>query len=72
MKKSLISVACVIVLSCFFCHLAWAQEAKKPKLVIKEPIFDAGEIDEGKVVKHSFSVYNSGDTTLEIKNVRPG
>lgn len=72
MKKRLISIACVIALSCFFCHLAWAQETKKPKLVIKEPIFDTGEIDEGKIVKHTFSVYNSGDATLEIKNVRPG
>jgi hypothetical protein len=72
MKKSFASIACAIALSCFFCHLAWAQETKKPNLVIKETLFDAGEIDEGKVIEHTFSVHNSGDATLEIKNVRPG
>jgi len=72
MKKIALSVGCAIALFCLFFHLAWAQEAKKPKLVIQVPLFDAGEVDEGKIIKHSFSVYNSGDATLEIKNVRPG
>ena len=72
MKKISVSVGCAIALFCLFSHLAWAQEAKRPKLVIKEALFDAGEIDEGKVIKHTFSVYNHGDATLDIRNVRPG
>jgi len=72
MRRVSISVGCAIALFCLFFHGAWAQEAKKPKLVIKAPLFDAGEVDEGNVIKHTFSVYNTGDAPLEIKNVRPG
>lgn len=73
MKRGSLSVACAIALIClFFQGASWAQEAKKPRLVIKAPLFDAGEVDEGNVVKHSFTVYNNGNAPLEIKNVRPG
>jgi len=72
MKKSFFSILCAMAFFLLFFHLALAQDVKKPRLVLKTPIFDVGEVDEGKVIKHTFTVYNRGDTTLQIKNVRPG
>jgi hypothetical protein len=72
MKRFSVAVGLTIGLLFLFSHLAWAQEAKEPKLVIKQPLFDAGEIDEGKVIKHTFVVSNPGNATLDIKDVRPG
>jgi len=53
-------------------HPAWTQETRTPKLVLQETLFDAGAIDEGTVIKHTFRVYNRGNAPLKIKNVRPG
>jgi len=72
MRKSFVFVGCVIAIFSFFCTLSRAQETKKPKLVIEKPIFDAGEINEGETIKHTFLIYNHGNATLEIKDVRPG
>jgi hypothetical protein len=72
MKRFSVALGLTIGLLCVLSHLAWAQEAKQPKLVIKQPLFDAGEIDEGNVIKHTFLVSNTGNGTLEIKDVRPG
>jgi hypothetical protein len=72
MKRFSVALGLTIGLVCLFSHLAWAQEAKEPKLVIKQPLFDAGEIDEGNEIKHTFLVSNTGNATLEIKDVRPG
>ncbi len=72
MRKISVSVGCLIALFCIFSCSAWAQETKHPRLVVQKPLFDAGEVDEGKIIKHSFVVVNRGDATLDIKNVRPG
>lgn len=72
MKKSFaFLLSATLVLGCFGAF-ALAQDNPKPKLVIKEPVFDAGEINEGKILKHTFEVYNHGNAVLEIRNVRPG
>lgn len=49
-----------------------APDASGPTLVLEERIFDAKEVQEGEVINHSFKVNNSGDSPLEIKNVKPG
>jgi hypothetical protein len=72
MKKTSVSVGCLIALFCLFSCSAWAQGTKHPRMVIQEPVFDAGEVDEGKVITHSFLVSNRGDAPLLIKHVRPG
>ncbi len=48
-----------------------AQDTGGPTLVLEEKIFDVKEIQEGEVIDHSFKVRNSGDSPLEIKNVKP-
>lgn len=49
-----------------------AKDTSKPILVLEDRIFDAKEVQEGEVIDHSFQVLNSGDSPLEIKNVKPG
>ena len=41
-------------------------------MVLKEREFDFGEVKEGEVIEHSFSVFNQGDAPLEIVRVKPG
>ncbi len=49
-----------------------AQEKQGPKMVPKELEVDFGEVKEGEVIEHTFSVLNQGDEPLEIVEVRPG
>jgi hypothetical protein len=49
-----------------------AQEEKGPKMVLKETEFDFGEVKEGRVLQHSFSVVNKGNEELRIISVKPG
>ena len=49
-----------------------AQGTLGPKMVLKEREFDCGEVTEGKVIEHTFSVLNQGDEPLEIVRVKPG
>ena len=49
-----------------------AQEARGPKMVLKEQAFDFKEVKEGAIISHSFKVFNHGDETLRILRVRPG
>ena len=72
MKRFSVALGLTIGLLCVLSQLAWTQEAKKPRMLIKQPLFDAGKIDEGNVIKHTFLVSNIGNDTLEIKDVRPG
>lgn len=43
-------------------------------MVIDTPDFDAGSIMENSIssVKHVFKVKNTGDSTLTIKEIKPG
>ena len=53
-------------------HMAWAQKATGPRMVLKEKTVDYKEVDEGKIIEHVFQVLNQGDEPLEIRNVKPG
>lgn len=42
-----------------------------PKLVVAEPIHDAGDVSKGETVKADFVVENQGEAELEITGVHP-
>jgi len=45
----------------------------KPKMVINEPVYNAGEvIKTGPPIEHTFIVKNTGDANLNILEVKPG
>jgi len=48
------------------------QPQEAPSLSVPAPVFDFGEIVEGEVVVHDFSIRNSGTEALRIDQVRPG
>jgi adenine specific DNA methylase Mod len=50
----------------------WAQQAIGPRMDIEKKFFDAKQVKEGEIIKHTFTVLNTGDRLLEIKKVRPG
>ena len=52
--------------------MGWAQTAAGPKMVVQEKSFDAQQVKEGQTIEHDFKVLNTGDSPLEIKQVRPG
>ena len=41
-----------------------------PKAIVDEPVFNAGEIPQGKAIIHDFIIKNTGYKPLEIK-VKP-
>lgn len=45
---------------------------QKPEITIDVPSHDVGEIYEGESIVHSFSVKNTGNTTLNIERVKAG
>jgi hypothetical protein len=49
-------------------------ESKKAAAVIQidENTYHFGQVSEGEVVRHDFTVLNKGDAVLEIKSVKPG
>ena len=40
-----------------------------PRLVLREGTYDAREIREGELIKHTITVYNDGDQVLQIRDV---
>ncbi|HOP47426.1 MAG TPA: hypothetical protein PK874_07165 [Desulfobacteraceae bacterium] len=49
-----------------------AEEISGPKLVLKEKVFDFGNVIQGEIIEHAFIVANEGDKHLEITRVNPG
>jgi cytoskeletal protein RodZ len=45
---------------------------KAPRIAIDSPSYDAGEVEEGQEIVHSFIVKNTGEAQLNIQNVSPG
>ena len=45
---------------------------EQPTIFFDKTTYDAGEVYEGDIVTHSFSVKNTGTAVLNIKNVKPG
>ena len=64
------------------CNNLWAEEkaetstaaAKQdqPKISLDTTRFDAGEVDEGAVIVHGFTVKNTGMAPLNIEKVKAG
>ena len=46
--------------------------ASGPRMLIEGKEFNFKEIEEGKVITHTFKVSNKGGQPLEIKRVSPG
>jgi hypothetical protein len=42
-----------------------------PQALIEERFFNFGELKEGAVVAHSFTVFNKGGEVLEILQIKP-
>jgi len=72
MKKVLYGTFFLIFLISLNLSTAWAQQAIGPKMVIEKPLFDAQQVKEGEIIRHSFTVLNKGDQPLKIKRVQPG
>ncbi len=47
-----------------------ARAADGPELVIEEPVFDFGTVEQGTSVEHTFRVRNTGRAELRIDHVK--
>ena len=72
MKNCWLAGMICICLFAFSDYSCLAQEARGPKMVLKEQVFDFKEVKEGEIIEHTFKVSNQGDRTLKIIRVRPG
>ena len=72
MKKFQYWVTFLTLLIIFTLSTALAQQPTGPQMVIEKNHFDAQIVKEGEIIKHDFSVFNKGGSTLEIEKVRPG
>jgi hypothetical protein len=45
---------------------------EQPTISFENTTYDAGEVWEGNIVTHTFTVKNTGTALLTIKNVKPG
>ena len=66
------AVICLLLFSFLIPASSWAAEKAGPGMVIPEPVFDAGNVDQGTPIKHDFVVKNTGDAELRILDVDPG
>ncbi len=71
MKKPFRLLWALVIIG-IFCASAAAQEKKAPRLIVKNGVFDAGTVNEGEIIKHTFLVYNQGNEPLRIIDVKPG
>ena len=71
--KRLITLASSGVVLCVALFTASiAQTLSGPSMFLPESSFDFGDVEEGKVVEHTFRVLNKGNQPLEINKVNPG
>ena len=82
-KKCIHLLTVVVLVTAFFpCSRLWAEEkAEKstaagkqdqPHISLDSTQFDAGEVDEGAVIVHGFTVKNTGMAPLNIEKVKAG
>jgi hypothetical protein len=74
--------AVFLVAALFPCSKLWAEEKAEtpaaagkqdqPHLSLDTTRFDAGDVDEGAVIVHGFTVKNTGTATLNIEKVKAG
>jgi hypothetical protein len=72
MKRIWQNVFVLFLALVFFGNWAFAQEAKRPRIVIEGMKHDFKDVKQGEVVVHSFRVFNKGNATLKIIKVKPG
>jgi hypothetical protein len=64
-----------VIIVCFVFAVVCVQGAddQKPKMMIAEPIYNAGEVyrSQGNL-EHTFVIKNAGTGELKILNARPG
>jgi len=71
MKKLLFSLALFGLCLCTQFSASLAQRPVGPQIYFKEKVFDFKDVDEGRVLEHTFSVANRGDQSLTIEKVSP-
>ncbi len=49
-----------------------AQDIARPEIYIEENTYDAGDVMEGTVIEHTFTVHNRGGEILDIRKISPG
>ena len=72
LQKILFGVFFSISLVSLCLATGWAQQARGPKMVLPEKLYEAQAVKQGDIVTHEFPVLNEGDQPLEIKKVQPG
>jgi hypothetical protein len=70
MEKRILFVAAILLIL-YSSSFSWAQEPGTPNMIIPDKIYDAGEVDEGTVIEHTFKVMNQGDGLLKVRDVKP-
>jgi len=69
-KKTALSFLMLFLLSFSFYFIP--QVHAEPEALLKESMFDAGNVKGGTRICHDFMVSNPGDKTLEISKVSYG
>ena len=69
-KKALIFIPISVII--LFSMLASGLDTKAPEIFFKEKAYVAGEVMEGDLIEHTYTVYNRGNEVLRIYKVRPG
>jgi hypothetical protein len=72
MKKIFYSIPFIFLFIFMYLNAGLAQDVIGPKMVIEQTEYNAKEVKQGKIIKHTFKILNTGDQVLEIKNVQPG
>jgi hypothetical protein len=72
MKKFLYSILFIILSFFIYINTGLAQDIIGPKMVIEQTEYNAKEVRQGEIIKHTFKILNAGDQVLEIKSVKPG
>ncbi len=72
MKRNWGSIFILLFLLALLANWVFAQEAKGPRIVIREAEHNFKDIKEGETLEHTFRVFNEGDQILEIREVKPG
>lgn len=64
-----IAAGCLCAL--FGNQVCLAQKPVGPQISFKEKNFDFKQVDEGKILEHTFVITNTGDEPLVIEKVSP-
>ena len=65
------SIAAWCFCALFGIQVCLAQKPVGPQISFKENKFDFKQVEEGKVLEHTFVISNTGDEPLMIEKVEP-